>query len=36
MDLIIIAVIGWALAIISPFVCRYIFNKVDEKYNKDD
>lgn len=32
----IVAAIGWALAIISPFVWRYIFNKWDEKWGKDD
>lgn len=35
-DLKIITAIGWGLAIISPFVWRYIFNKWDDKWGNDD
>ena len=29
----IIAEVGWALVVISPFVWRYIYNKLDKKDN---
>jgi hypothetical protein len=25
------AAVGWALFIISPFICRFIFNLIDDK-----
>ena len=31
----VIALIGWALLIISPFVWRAIFNWYDEKHRND-